>query len=123
MNWDNYDKWRLASPEENDNTPEVFATKYYDLYSCSEDDVAEFDELVEKAKLNPSIYLLDKSDDLLSIDDYVESLLGDNFWNRLHNTSWEAIEVVEQKHYDDKMEADERKGEEMREARRNGDYE
>ncbi len=48
-NWNDakYDAWRLATPYDNEG-PEVFETDKHNLFSCDEDAIAEFNDLIKK---------------------------------------------------------------------------
>ena len=47
MNWDNYDKWRLASPYDDQIEVEIFETRKYKYYSLNENLINKFDDQIE----------------------------------------------------------------------------
>ena len=121
--WDNYDNWLLKGSGVDDNTPEVFNTEKFDLYSCDEDVINEFDELIEKATKDPSIYLNNKDDDdLSSLEDYKDHILSwvDSLSN-LHSDSYGAINEMEENWIDEKEFALEQKYQQMKDDKLTGD--
>ena len=50
MNWDNYDKWKLSTPWDNEKEIEVFKAEKYNYFSCYENRVNDFDSRIEKLK-------------------------------------------------------------------------
>jgi len=112
--WDNYDKWKLRSPEEFENQIEVFETEKFGYVSNEEDDINSFDNLIKLAIKDDCIYL-HICDDLEEYADYLADELT------LYADEYELISTLEENHQDAIEEAAERKGEAMREDRQMGD--
>ena len=119
--WANYDSWKLASPYDNEDA-EVFKSENDDLYSCFEQKIHDYDNYIDEAKKDPSIYLNNTDSDLDDLDDYKEYLFdSDEFWKELHYDQSDALQAFYEKQNDDYESAQEAKGGAMREARRNND--
>lgn len=67
MNWDNYDKWRLASPYDDEQEVETFKTEKYNFYSLDENLINKFDaeiDAVEKRAIELEIDPEDAAEEL-----------------------------------------------------------
>lgn len=90
--WATYDSWLLKGSGVDDNTPEVFESSEFKMFSCNEENIASFDDLIAKAKIDPSIYLSMEDGDIYDLEGYKYYLLDDQICGVLHKDSYDAIE-------------------------------
>ena len=110
-----YDNWKLSSPYDNDNSPEIFESRKHKLFSCYEDKINEFDDKILEAEKDASKYELCAD----NLEEYIE-YLQDNL--QLHSDEYGAIEELESNYHDEKEYAAECKIEQMKDDKLTGDY-
>jgi len=108
MNWEKYDAWKLASPEENDHGIEIFETEKFNYVSNDEDNINDFDHKMNLAIKDDCMYLHICD----NLEEYAEHLADEL---NLYKDEYELISILEQDYKDEKEYWEDRKSEEKRE--------
>jgi len=115
--WAGYDNWLLRGSGVYDDTPEIFESDHFPLFTCFEQVIIDFDTLIEEAKKDPSIYKKIEDYDLEELEDYKYYLTDNEICGVLHRYEEDALEEKYDHIRDEKEAYEEAKGEAMREKR------
>jgi hypothetical protein len=109
MNWKNYDNWKLRSPEDDRNEPEIFETRQYNLFSTNENDVNSFDDAIKNVdESHKDFNRFDYSDFNEFLHECIENF-SDEF--NLHDNQDDAIikyfeDIQDEKEYQEQIKID-----------------
>ena len=89
--WASYDTWLLKGSGVDDSSPEVFESSEFKMFSCYEENIASFDDLIAKAKIDPNIYLKMEDGDIYDLEGYKYYLFDEQICGVLHKDNEGAL--------------------------------